>query len=142
MTPLNTSRLPAQAAITQGYQRIGQTRRVSQQSELAAEHPANSRRGNGYWTPDVSPDAKPHFIAMLDWEDIEEATLAISPLGTVARRCPWRCVPHGLIILQTSCFEHLCVTAAKKSFLCCSEDDLLKLAREKGICIVGQLAQI
>lgn len=140
MTLLNTSRLPAQAAITQGYQRIGQTRRVSQQSELAAEHPANSHLGNSYWTPDVSPDAKPHFIARLDWEDIEAATSqAISPLGMVARGCPWRCVPRGIVIWQTSRFEHPCVTAAKKSFLGCSKDDLLKLAREKGICIVGQL---
>ena len=136
MKPLDTSRLPAQAAIAQGYQHIEQTPRVSQQSELAAEHPANS----GYWTPDVSPNAKPHFIAMLDWEDIEAATCqAISPLGMVARGRPWRCVPRGIVILQTSCFEHPCVTAAKKSFLGCSKDDLLKLAREKGICIVGQL---
>jgi hypothetical protein len=140
MTPLNTSRLPAQAAITQGYQHIEQTPQVLQQSELAAEHPATSHLGNGYWTPDVSPDAKPHFIARLDWEDIEAATSqAISPLGMVARGCSWRCVPQGVIILQTFCFKHPCMTAAKKSFLGCSKDDLLKLAREKGICIVGQL---
>ena len=89
----------------------------------------------------MSPNAKPHFIAMLDWEDIEAATCqAISPLGMVARGCPWRFVPHGVTILQTSCFEHPCVTAAKKSFLGCSKDDLLKLAREKGLCVVGQLA--
>ena len=134
MAPLEASRLPAQAPIPQGYQHIEQTPRVSQQSELA-KLPAGS-----YWTPDISPDAKPHFIAMLDWEDIEAATCqAISPLGMVARGCPWRCVPRGIVIWRTSRFEHPCVIAAKKSFLGCSKDDLLKLAREKGICIVGQL---
>jgi hypothetical protein len=132
MTLLNTSRLPAQAAITQGYQHIEQTPQVLQQSELAAEHPSNSHLGNSYWTPDVSPDAKPHFIARLDWEDIEAATSqAISPLGMVAHGCPWRCVPQGIIILQTFCFKHPCVTAAEKSILGFSKDDLLKLARKK-----------
>jgi hypothetical protein len=140
MTQLNTNRLPAQASVMQGYQHIEQTPQAFPRSELAAEHPAYSCSGNGYWTPDVSPNATPHFLAMLDWEDIQGATCqAISPLGMVARGCPWSCVPHGIVILQTSDFEHPCVTAAKKSFLGCSKDDLLKLAREKGLCVVGPL---
>lgn len=95
---------------------------------------------SGCFTPDISPQAQPHFLAMLDWDSIAGATCeAVSPLGLVARGCPWGSVPHSVVVLQTSIFEHPCVTAAKKGFLGCSKDDLLKLAREKGICFVGPL---
>lgn len=90
------------------------------------------------WLPDVSSKTKPLYAAMLDWDDWEAATCeAICPLGLVARGCPWNSLPKCICSFQTSDFQHPLAVAACKSFVGCSKDDLLKLARESKIRVVG-----
>ena len=93
---------------------------------------------DGYWVPCTHSDARPTFKAMLDWDDFEAATCnAISPLGLVANGCPWNCLPSSIAILQSSDFQDVRAIAARKSFLGCSKEDLVKLAKEKGISSFG-----
>jgi hypothetical protein len=93
---------------------------------------------DGYWAPCTQTDARPVFKAMLDWDDFEGATCnAISPLGLVANGCPWNCLPPSIAIWQTSDFQDTRVVAARKSFLGCSKDDLIKLAKENGLSSFG-----
>lgn len=91
-----------------------------------------------FWQPVVGAAAAPSWSALLDWDDYEAATCeAISPLGLVARGCPWDSLPHSIAIQQTDDFQDVRRVAAKKSFLGCSKDDLIKLARESGIEVMG-----
>jgi hypothetical protein len=90
-----------------------------------------------YWKP-CTRSMRPVFKAMLDWDDFEAATCdAISPLGMVANGCPWSCLHSSIAIWQRNDFQDVRVVAARKSFLGCSKDDLVKLAKESGISIFG-----
>lgn len=107
--------------------------RLNSSSSTTATHTLD-----GYWAPCVQSDARPVFKAMLDWDDFEAATgNAISPLGLVANGCPWKFLPSSIAILQTSVFQDVRAIAARKSFLGCSKEDLVKLAKGNGISSFG-----
>jgi hypothetical protein len=99
---------------------------------------STTRTLDDYWAPCTQSDARPAFKALLDWEWFEAATCnAISPLGLVANGCPWSCLPSSVVLHQTHDFQDVRWIAARKSFLGCSKDDLVKLAKESGISSFG-----
>ena len=106
---------------------------------MAALWPVVRLSQDGYWAPCTQSDARPVFKAMLEWDDFEAATCnAISPLGLVANGCPWNHLPVSIALWQTSDFQDVRSTAARKSFLGCSKDDLVKLAKENRISSFGR----
>lgn len=91
-----------------------------------------------FWLPDSGASSRPQWCSMLDWTDYEAARCrAISPLGMVARGCPWSLVPHGIIVHQVEDWQDPRCIAAKCGFRGCTKDDLLKLARDSGISCIG-----
>ena len=93
---------------------------------------------SSYWQPDTSTKAAPTWMAMLHWDDFEAAPChAISPAGMVAFGCPWSSVPPGICLYQTENFQDTRAVAAKQGFAGLTKDDLFKLAKESGMCIIG-----